>query len=450
MAIPEALNGSDLVVEAHTGSGKTLCFLLPLLEFILKKEFGPGEFGLIVTPTRELAMQIANVAGELAPEIGVTTLIGGMSMRKQIDDLMARHPIIVGTPGRINDHLRERNLILRKCSYFVLDEADEMLSMGFYEDVDKIVSKIPEPAQGLLVSATISPRVESLSRSFLKEPRRITAKNEIDRPKIEHLYCEVGGDILAKPSAIAALIESLEPSSVIVFCNTKSDTELLEAVLRRRGFEARRINSDLTQAQRNEIMDQVRAGTLKIMVATDVAARGIDIDQMDLIINYSIHENADTYTHRTGRTGRAGRQGRAISLVGPLDMGAFHGLKRSGELQIQKFELPTVEELADKRRAEISQVLDRPENRPNDSDIAVARRYLAELTSEPQQLDLIARLCKVCLNSNRKSVEPISSNDHSREDRHRSDNGGSDRSERRHNGGGGSRRGGRSRNRNRR
>jgi ATP-dependent RNA helicase DeaD len=212
---------------------------------------------------------------------------------------------------------------------FVLDEADEMLSMGFIDEIRKILERLPKERQGLFFSATITPRVLSLASSFLKNPKRI----EIERapettPKIEHLFCRVDGALTAKAEALALYLKSEAPRSAIVFCNTKSDTELVEILLRKRGFEPRRLNSDLSQKERDNVMQIFRSGELKLLIATDVAARGIDISDVELVVNYSLHETIETYVHRTGRTGRAGKSGIALSLVGPQDFTVFHNLSR--------------------------------------------------------------------------------------------------------------------------
>jgi len=380
-AIPRALAGKDLIIQAKTGSGKTLAYLVPLLnelERILEKVTTP--FGLIVTPTRELALQVEGVLSSLTSNIAPVCLIGGMDIDRQIAALERDPRIVIGTPGRILDLIRQRILKLRNCRYFVLDEADEMLSMGFLEDIRAILSRLPDERQGLFVSATITPRVDMLANAFLTKPENISVDSPYeDLPPIEHFYCEVGGDILAKPTLLCDLIEVLCPRSAIIFCNTKSDTQLVEVLLRRRGFDARRINSDLTQAQRNRIMEKIRAHELRFLVATDIAARGLDLDQIDFVINYSIHDQAELYIHRTGRTGRAGKTGQAISLVGPRDFTSFHHLTKILDLDFKKMPLPSEDSLAAARLVHLYEILRQSRVELKQRDLLVARKLVLEL-----------------------------------------------------------------------
>jgi len=344
--IPLALSGRDVIAQAKTGSGKTFAFVLPLLSHLesLRETGVDHTFGLIITPTRELANQITDVIAKLSKDYSPACLIGGESQRAQVEALLRDNRIIVGTPGRILDFIRQREIRLEKCQYFVLDEADEMLSMGFIDDVRSILSKLPAERQGLFISATIDTYVESLANSFLKNPERVvisTPKEEL--PTIEHYIVEVGMGVSMKTAGLCEALTRFNPRSAIVFCNTKSDTELVEVILKRRGFDAEKINSDLNQKQRDKIIDQLRSGDLKILIGTDIAARGLDIDHVDLVVNYAIHDQAELYVHRTGRTGRAGRSGTAVSLVGPQDFSAFHNLKKMlKQVEFKKLELAPI------------------------------------------------------------------------------------------------------------
>lgn len=401
-ALPLAIEGRDLVVQAQTGSGKTLAYLLPLL-LRLKEVAEKGDvtqtFGLVVTPTRELALQVHEVLTKLDSSLAPVCLIGGVDIKEQQRGLKKDPRVVIGTPGRILDMQRQRFLSLKHCRFFVLDEADEMLSMGFLEDVRAILSRLPDKRQGLFVSATITPRVDMLANSFLTKPEQIrVAAVETEAPLIEHLYCEVGGDLMAKPHALCDLIETLRPRSSIIFCNTKSDTQLVEALLRRRGFDARRINSDLTQSQRERVMQKIRAGDLQFLVATDIAARGIDIAQIELVFNYAIHEQPEIYVHRTGRTGRAGHHGRAMSLVGPLDFGSFHYLTKALDIKFEKIPLPSQEEVADARLAHLYEVLRKAKVDAKDTDLVVAKKLIHELGTddEPSEefVTIVSKLCR--------------------------------------------------------
>ncbi len=342
-AIPVVLDGHDLIAQAQTGSGKTLAFVLPILSKLLDAGNVRGTFALIVCPTRELAVQVKNVVMSVTPDVVPACIIGGAKQSGQVRELRADPRIIVGTPGRLLDLIQQREIDLRSCKMFVLDEADEMLSMGFVEEVRSILSKLPRERQGLFFSATITPRVGSLASSFLRDPQRVECEVKPETaPQIEHLFHRVDGSLISKATALAGFLRDIKPRSTIVFCNTKSDTELVEIMLRKRGFEPERLNSDLTQKEREQTMNRFRSGDLKLLIATDVAARGIDIQDIDLVVNYAIHEQAETYVHRTGRTGRAGRSGTALSLVGPQDFFAFNTLQKSLSVSLKEVQAPAV------------------------------------------------------------------------------------------------------------
>lgn len=405
LAIPVALTGKDLVVEAQTGSGKTLVYLIPLVEQLLQLEGGPdpkSAYGLIVVPTRELAVQVHQVFQSFNLPIQSCCVIGGESMSEQKSLLGSDARVVIGTPGRLLDLLKKKAFRLNHCRYFVLDEADEMLSLGFLEDVRSILSRLPDQRQGLFVSATITPRVEMLASSFLTKAQFLAVEAEESAPSsIDHYYCEVGSDIMAKPTALCDIIETQRPRSAIIFCNTKSDTQLVEVLLRRRGFDARQINSDLTQAQRNRVMKKIRAGELQFLVATDIAARGLDISQIELVVNYSIHEQAEVYVHRTGRTGRAGRHGRAISLVGPRDFGFFHYLTKVLEIKFDRLALPGDQEICNARLAHLDEVLRDSQLELKDRDFLIARKLLSEFGEIEQPTEeletIVAKLCRYAI-----------------------------------------------------
>lgn len=416
-AIPTALQGHDMLVQAQTGSGKTLAFILPMVAAL--KSSGRDQdlhstFALVVVPTRELALQGVEVLNSLKTGIRPTCVIGGSDLNQQLRELKEDARVVIGTPGRLLDLIKQRALRLNNCRFFALDEVDEMLSIGFIEDVRSILSRLPDRRQGMFVSATITPRVEMLANSFLNFPKNIFVQKVGSAPApIEHLYCEIGGDLMAKPAALCDFIETLRPRSAIIFCNTKSDTQLVEALLRRRGFDARRLNSDLTQAQRNRVMSKIRKGELQFLVATDIAARGLDIEQIDLVVNYAIHEQPEAYVHRTGRTGRAGRSGKAISLIGPRDFGAFHFLTKVLELKFTKIPVPTDTEVADARVTHLYEMIRQKEIEIRERDVFVARQVLREMggfAEAPEELEeIIAKLCRYTMehfvSSEAKSLE---------------------------------------------
>ena len=401
--IPAAIKGTDLIVQARTGSGKTFAFAIPMLIKLaqaIKAGQGPrGTFGLIVTPTRELATQINEVITNISSDVKPACLIGGASIGAQIKALKEDPRIVVGTPGRILDLMRQRELSLQSCKMFVLDEADEMLSMGFLEDVRAILSRLPDQRQGLFVSATITPRVNVLAGSFLSKPEIIAiSKPGEELAPIDHTYYEVGTGVTSKAAALCDLIEIMRPRSAMIFCNLKSDTETVEIFLRRRGFDARRLNSDLSQKERNYIMGKIKAQELRFLVGTDIASRGIDIEQMDLVINYSLPDVPESYVHRTGRTGRAGRAGTAVSLVAPQDFMAFTGLKRHLTYELRKLTLPTEDEVVAARLAHFYEIIREASVDVQDRDLAMARKLLQEMGNieEPNEdiCQAVAKLCK--------------------------------------------------------
>ncbi len=340
LSIPIALKGSDLIVQAQTGSGKTLAFVLPILKRLADTTAGRNTRALIITPTRELAVQVKTVIESLDMGISPACIIGGASARAQEKQLSRDARIVVGTPGRIMDFLNRRLIQLRKCDTFVLDEADEMLSMGFIDEVRDILKKLPPVRQGLFFSATITDRVLGLANIFLKKPETVSVAPIDSGGVIEHLFVSVDGGVATKANRLCDVINFLAPDSAIIFCNTKSDTELVEAVLRRRGFDASRINSDLSQKERERVLSGLKAGTLRFLIATDVAARGIDVKELGLVVNYTMPPEPEVYVHRTGRTGRAGADGKAVSIIGPQDKTAFFLLKQRLGIVVNELTLP--------------------------------------------------------------------------------------------------------------
>ena len=377
-----------------------MAFSIPLLASIHKENPSNTQtHALVLTPTRELAEQVQEVVNTLHPDINPVCIIGGVDMDKQVKRLAKDARVVVGTPGRVLDLIKQKELNLKKCRFFALDEADEMLSMGFLEDVRAILSRLPNKRQGLFVSATITPRVDMLANSFLSKPEQILLESDDDlRPEIDHLYFEVGSDLMSKPSALSDIIETRRPTSAIIFCNTKSDTQLVEALLRRRGFDARRLNSDLSQGQRQRVMRKIKDKELQFLIATDIAARGIDIDEIELVVNYAIHEQPETYVHRTGRTGRAGKKGTAISLIGARDFGSFHFIKKVlNDIEFKKEEAPTENEVADARLAHLYEILRTSEIETSARDELVAEKLLKEsgFTGEIND-DLKVNVAKLC------------------------------------------------------
>jgi len=336
--------------------------------------------------------------------------------------------------------------------------------MGFIDDVRAILSRLPERCQGLFVSATITPRVNVLAGSFLSKPETIIVNQPgEDLPPIEHVYYEVESGVTVKASVLCDLIEVLRPRAAMIFCNTKSDTETVELYLRRRGFDARRINSDLTQKERDYIMGQIKAQELRFLVGTDIASRGIDIEEMDLVINYAMPDVPETYMHRTGRTGRAGRAGMALSLVGPGDFMPWRALQKFVTFELKKLPLPTEEEVAQARLAHFYEMLREAGLEVQTRDLVMAQKLLKERGNieDPSEeiTDTVAKLCRFAfehfmrlettsLEDEMRSVRNVSEQPGAQQNGHRQRShgggrggGGRDRGRRpRHGGGGGRRR----------
>lgn len=343
-AIPMVLDGKDLIVRSKTGTGKTAAFSIPVLERIPAGTRKP--MALVLCPTRELALQVAAEATELAKhkDIRVTAIYGGAPMGAQVKALEEGAEFIVGTPGRVYDHIRRGTLDLSGAMMAVLDEADEMLSMGFFEEVTRILDRLPKERQTLLFSATVPPDIESLIHKYLHKPETLLLSGDVYTVEgITHVSYKMVEDY-PKPRNLLYLIELENPDSAIIFANTRDDTSLVTAVLNRNGYDAELLNGDLPQKERERVMAKVKRGEVRFMVATDIAARGIDISGLTHVINYSLPEDPAVYLHRVGRTGRIGKTGTAISLLSGRDVMNRGGLERQFGIQFEERTLPAAEE----------------------------------------------------------------------------------------------------------
>ena len=312
-SLPEVLADRDVIVQARTGSGKTAAFGLGLLHKLQAQRFRIQS--LVLCPTRELADQVAEEVRTLArtlTNIKVLTLCGGVPIGPQIGSLEHGAHIVVGTPGRIEDHLRKGTLNLSTVDTLVLDEADRMLDMGFQPVLDRIVEHIPSDRQTLLFSATFPPGIESIAQRIMNQPVRITVEERHDERSIEELFSPIDG--LSRPEAVRLLLLAERPNAALVFCNTKQGVKALTQHLNQNGLNTQALHGDLDQRERDQTMVLFDNNSCSILVATDVAARGLDIDAVDLVINHEIARDSAVHTHRVGRTGRAGRQGKAITL----------------------------------------------------------------------------------------------------------------------------------------
>lgn len=344
----------DVLVQSQTGTGKTGAFCLPWLDrrFERRDATDTGVQLLVLVPTRELAKQVCDQLRSLASgsELALLPLYGGTAIRPQLDALRAGVHAVVGTPGRILDHIRRRTLDLSSVNMVVLDEADEMLSMGFLEDIHAILDACPRDGrQTCLFSATVPPDIERIARRYMRSPDSIKLSgDQVAAAKVTHAYYTVTGTLRTRD--LLDVVAQEEPATAIVFCNTREETNLVANVLRRDGYSAEALSSDLNQTARERVLGQMRSGRLRFLVATDVASRGIDISHVSHVINYTFPDNAESYIHRTGRTGRAGRAGVAISLIAPQELGRHYFLKlQYPSLKFEQRYLPSAEELEAQR-----------------------------------------------------------------------------------------------------
>jgi len=346
--IPALMAGSDVVGLAQTGTGKTAAFAIPILSKI--DTTSTATQALVLAPTRELALQVAEAFsryGAHLPKINVLPIYGGSSYGVQLAGLRRGAQVVVGTPGRVIDHLERGTLDLSHVDYLVLDEADEMLTMGFAEDVERILSETPEYKQVALFSATMPPAIRKLTKKYLHDPVEITAKAKTATAEnISQRYIQVFGP--RKMEALTRLLEVEPFEAMIVFVRTKQATEEVAEKLRARGFSAAAINGDIPQAQRERTIAALKNGGSKgidILVATDVAARGLDVDRISHVLNYDIPHDTESYVHRIGRTGRAGRSGTAVLFVSPRERHLLKAIEKATRQTLTEAELPTVEDV---------------------------------------------------------------------------------------------------------
>ncbi|WNG44706.1 DEAD/DEAH box helicase [Archangium minus] len=343
-AFRPVMEGRDLIVRSKTGTGKTAAFGLPLLEKIPAED--KGVRALILCPTRELALQVSEELSALGKHKGVkvAAIYGGASMKQQEDALEEGTQIIVGTPGRVFDHINRGNLKLESCSHAVLDEADEMLNQGFYEEVTRILDRLPKTRQVLLFSATVPTDIQNLIARYTTNAETLLLSGDVFTVEhIHHIRYDVS-DAFPKPRNLIYVLEAEEPQNAIIFCNTRDDTALVTAVLNRNGFDAELLNGDLPQKERERVMAKVKRGEVAFMVATDIAARGIDISGLEYVINYSLPEDPAVYLHRVGRTGRIGNKGTAINLFSGRELATYTTLEKKFGIKFEKREMPAPEE----------------------------------------------------------------------------------------------------------
>ncbi len=380
-----AARGADLVVQARTGTGKTAAFGLPIINALVRRA-SPEVQSLVLCPTRELALQVTRELEALGKHRGVrvVTIYGGAPMPRQIEQLRAGPQIVVGTPGRLLDHLRRGSIQASAVRVLVLDESDEMLSMGFLPQINEILSFLPDKRQTLLFSATLPPDIRRMAETRLRHPEFLTLSGDhVGALEVGHIVYWSYGD---KVGDFIQMLEIEDPESAIVFCNTREQTRRVAAALEQQGYAADWLNADLAQTEREQVMAATRRGALRFLVATDVAARGIDISHLTHVLNFDFPETAEGYVHRTGRTGRAGRTGTAISLVTPSDVGNLYLLRLTYAIRPLEKQLPTARELRTRAEADVvasfAELFSRRRLQPD--DLSLARRVLTH-----EQADLI-------------------------------------------------------------
>jgi ATP-dependent RNA helicase DeaD len=344
-AIPYLYSLKDMMIQSRTGSGKTGAYLLPMLDLINPLE--KNVQALILVPTRELAVQVAHEAEILGQgsEVKSLAVYGGVGYREQLNAFQAGANLVVGTPGRILDHLMRRSLSLEHLKFLIFDEADRMLSMGFYPDMRRVQSYLPDHhVSTYMFSATFPPQVLRLTSQFMQKPGFLNLSSDhVHVTEIEHVFYSVPG--MDKDRSLIRIIEMENPLSALIFCNTKVRVEYVATVLRRFGYDCDFLTSDLSQTARESVLGRVRQGQLRFLIATDVAARGIDLPELSHVIQYEPPDDSEAYIHRSGRTGRAGATGTAITLVNPAERTALTRIGKQFHINLQEIPLPSDEDV---------------------------------------------------------------------------------------------------------
>ena len=348
--------GTEVVGQAQTGTGKTAAFALPILETVDEEK--KSVQALILTPTRELALQVSEEINSLKGDrkTEVTPIYGGASMEIQLRKHKRGVQIVVGTPGRILDHIKRGTLDLSNLVFMVLDEADEMLDMGFIEDIEEVLKNVPETRRMLMFSATMPPQIQKLAENFMKNPTLVrTQKTDAATPQADQIYFEVKE--ADKIEALTRIIDRDPDFYGVIFCRTKLQCDEIGHKLQARGYDAEALHGDLSQRERETILRKMKERVIRILVATDVAARGLDIQDLTHVINYSLPSDPEIYIHRVGRTGRAGKEGTAITFITPSEARRFSYIKKASKSEIRKEEIPTPREVVERRRELIKEQL---------------------------------------------------------------------------------------------
>ncbi|MDP9743372.1 UNVERIFIED_ORG: ATP-dependent RNA helicase DeaD [Bacillus sp. B2I3] len=388
--IPLALEGKDIIGQAQTGTGKTAAFGIPLMENIdINNE---NVQGIVIAPTRELAIQVSEELFKLGygKRARVLAVYGGQDIDRQIRALKKKPHIIVGTPGRLLDHIKRKNIKLGGVHTVVLDEADEMLNMGFIEDIELILSTVPDERQTLLFSATMPDPIRKIAERFMREPVLVRVKaKEMTVDRIEQYYLELKES--EKFDTLARLFDIQTPDLAIVFGRTKRRVDELASALNIRGYMAEGIHGDLSQAKRLSVLKKFKDGSIDVLVATDVAARGLDISGVTHVYNFDIPQDPESYVHRIGRTGRAGKHGIAITFVTPRERGQLHAVEHTTKKRMEKLKTPTLTEaLEGQQKAVTEKILNTIEN----EDLTLYLGQAEELLQKHSAADLVAAMLK--------------------------------------------------------
>lgn len=400
--IPLILEGRDVLAQAQTGTGKTASFGIPMIEGIEDKSLDLQ--GLVLVPTRELARQVSDELKKLAKYkkfINIVPIYGGADMSKQLRDLKKGADIVVGTPGRVMDHMKRKTIVLDGLKFLTLDEADEMFDMGFRDDMKTIIEKTNPHRKTLFFSATFDNDIKEFSRLYQVDPEKvIIEKKELTAEKIEQFYLELNRNM--KTEILNRLILIHKPKKSIIFCNTKRMVESLEVEIAQRGYKVDSLHGDMRQSSRDNVMKKFRNGTIDVLIATDVAARGLDVSDIDLVFNYDLPQQAEYYVHRIGRTARAGKKGASFTFVTSKDYPKFREIEKYANIKMEKIKLPTK---ADVERESLDNLFDkvkkniiRAEDQENYTEV------LNKLLAEGNSLyDISASLLKMVNESSNKT-----------------------------------------------
>ncbi|MDN3353706.1 DEAD/DEAH box helicase [Actinomadura sp. DC4] len=400
-AIPPLVERKDLVGQAATGTGKTAAFALPVLQRLPEEGRGPGPTTLVLVPTRELAVQVSQAFHRYGRGLGVRVLpiYGGQPIGWQVKALGRGVDVVIATPGRALDHIGRETLRLHDVQTVVLDEADEMLDMGFADDIEEILQETPEDRQTVLFSATLPPRIEGLAGRYLKDPVRIQMGRETGQPPGMPPLIRQSAYMVArahKPAALGRVLDVEAPTAAIVFCRTREEVDQLTETLNGRGYRAEALHGGMSQEQRDRVMGRLRSGAAELLIATDVAARGLDVEHLTHVVNYNVPSASDSYVHRIGRIGRAGREGVAITLAEPREHRMLKAIERATRQRISVEKIPTVADLRARRlemtRATLNEVL-------LEDDLEHYRAVVESLTEEYDIMEVALAAVKLAYDS---------------------------------------------------